>query len=134
MYHVDLNPDGYIILKNENDKKKIEGKTKKYKNFFAHSFSVYGDYTGIDWMGNINSGFAIKNVNILLKMKNGKYKYLSNKNIRKTPYKIRNTYYFLSSTILHFDIPYKDVEKVIVLGKFICPVKPKELRKIIYGY
>lgn len=133
MYHVDFNPQGYLFTKDGLMKSKIQGKCKIFKKIFINSFLIKGKYDSMDWIASSNPGYAIKDLKIIFHVKNNVYKSLKKRSFIDKPYKLGNSYYFLSSTSLQFDIPYKDVNKIIIIGKFICPIKSSKLRKIIYG-
>lgn len=134
MYHVSFEPQAYLLSKNGSERKNIEGKYKIRKKSFINYFPIEDNYDSMVWTANKNPGYAIKNLKILLHMKNNTYKWLSKGNLKEKPFKIRNEYIFLQTTsIIQFNIPYKDIDEVRILGKFICPVKSKKVRKIIYG-
>lgn len=134
MYHVDFYPQVSLLQKDGNEQKNEKGNSKIYKKLFINYFTINEDCSRITWMASKNVGYAIKNLIVLLHTKDNKYKLISNKNIKQeVPCKMKNSYFFLSSTSLHIDIQCKEGDEVIICGKFICPIKSKELRKIIYG-
>ena len=132
MYHIDFNPNIFGIYK-DGRKRKIESTYKIHKKTFVNKFSIDEEYSGIDWMANKNPGYMIKNIKIFLKMKDGKTKKISKGNIQTVLNKKGNEYYFIGSTILHFDIPCKNIDKITITGKFKCPIESKKLKKIIYN-
>lgn len=133
LYHIDFNPECYASSLRKNEKEKLEGKNKIHRKRFTSEIYLEKKYASIDWKACQNLGYAIKNLKIIAHMKNNKNKKLTKEYVRDIPYKSGKLLFFRSTTEIHFDIPYENTDKIVIKGKFICPAKSKQLRKIIYG-
>lgn len=132
MYHVDFYPDAYT-LENDETHEKIKNMYKVRKEKFISTLKVKSNYQNITWMASRNTGYAIKGLKILIYKKNGKCEILSKNNIKQEiECKRGRLYFFLGSTLLHLNLDCVDVEKIIIKGKFICPIKSSDLRYILY--
>lgn len=131
LYYIDISPT--IKIYDEFNNKNETFKAIEYykKNKFYHKFKINLSAQKVIYSFNDKGGYCLKKLSIKLLYKNGKcYKIKSRKITGKFNY-LNKKFIFIERGYINIPINI-NVKEVIVSGKFLCPIKSKILRKILY--